>query len=352
MSTHASLVQVHDDTWERYRSNLPRHLMGITRHLQSEAMHSLSSKAGYSGLRLSFEPCMTLIGEQGCRVGELAAWLGSSKQACNQTINQIERAGYVRRTADPGDGRARMLQLTERGRKLVSDGAAAVAQVSAQYEALLGERDFARFGARVERLCGELEYVRPVHRVVRRGGADLLAALLSRLSEYIAQRLMELTVARGHPRLKRSFGQVLGLIGPGGGRMQQIARIQQVSKQAVSAVVAELEELGYIERITDAGDARGQLIRFSAAGRQLLADSVASVDELEREFAAIIGDGALLQLRSMAARLYGQLKLEAEVFHAQSDLDLMARQIRQQLGPQATRELARLLGELAKERRT
>jgi hypothetical protein len=54
----------------------------------------------------------------------------------------------------------------------------------------------------------------------------------------------------------------------------------------------------------------------------------------------------------MAARLYGQLKLEAEVFHAQSDLDLMARQIRQQLGPQATRELARLLGELAKERRT
>jgi len=352
MNTRATLVQVHDDTWDRYRSNLPRHLMGITRHLQSEAMHRLTSKAGYEGLRLSFEPCMTLIGEQGCRVSDLAAWLGTSKQACNQTINQIERAGYVQRAADPGDGRARMLVLTARGRSLIGDGAAAVALVSAQYSTVLGERDFAAFARRVDRLCAELEYVRPVYRVVRRSTEQMLAALLARLSEYIAQRLMELTVARGHPRLKRSFGQVLGLIGPGGGRIQQIARIQQVSKQAVSAVVAELEALGYIERAADPGDARGQLIRFSAAGRQLLADSVASVDDLEREFAAIIGDGGLVQLRSLAARLYGQLQLEAEVFHVQSDLDTMARQIRQQLGPQATRELARLLGELAKERKT
>ena len=337
-------LDIGQDTWNRYRANLPRHLMGIARHLQSEVMRTLTRRSGHAGLRLSFEPFITLIGEQGVRITELAGWLGTSKQACNQTINQIEQAGYVRRDADPGDGRARVLQLTGRGRRLVSDGAAASEAVQAQFRALVGEADYAEFAELVDRLSAGLEYVRPVHRVARHNGADVVGALLGRLSEYVQQRLMELTGARGHPRLKMSFAQVLGLIGPGGGRIGQIARIQQVSKQAVGAVAGELEALGYIERRADPADARVQRLCFSPAGQRLLADSVASVDELERDFAAIIGDAGLARLRTLAASLYAALALEAEVFQARSDLEALADQLKQQLGPQAARELARLLG--------
>jgi DNA-binding MarR family transcriptional regulator len=343
------LPEIDQDTWNRYRANLPRHLMGIARHLQSEVMHSLTRRSGHAGLRLSFEPFITLIGDQGVRITRLAGWLGISKQACNQTINQIEQAGYVRREADPGDGRAKVLQLTGRGRRLAREGAAASETVQAQYRALLGEADYAEFVELVDRLCAGLEFVRPVHRVARQNGADVVGALLGRLSDYVQQRLMELTGARGHPRLKMSFAQVLGLIGPGGGRIQQIARIQQVSKQAVGAVVGELEALGYIERRVDPGDARVQLLCFSDAGRQLLADSVASVDELEREFAPIISDPGLARLRTLAAALYAALQLESEVFQARADLDAMARQLKQQLGPQGARELARLLGGSSRE---
>jgi len=347
MNAPVASREIGQELWSRYATNLPRHLMGVARHLQSEVMAALSRRGGYQGLRLGFEPYVTLVGEQGCRITELAGWLAVSKQACNQTINQIERAGYLRRHADPDDGRARILLLTAKGRRLIADGAAASASVQSQYRELLGAAEYAGFGELLGRVCAGLELARPLQRATRQNGADPFGARLGRLSDYVQQRLMELTGARGHPRLKMSFGQVLSLIGPAGGRIQQIARIQQVSKQAVAAVVAELEELGYLERRQDPADARSQLLCFSAAGRQLLADSVASVDALESEFAAILGGTALGRLRANAARLYTGLGLESEVFPASPDLEAMAARLRQQLGPQGARQLARLLGATA-----
>ena len=96
MNAPVAALEPGQDTWQRYRANLPRHLMGIARHLQSEVMQTLTQRRGHTGLRLGFEPFMTLIGQHGARITDLADWLGISKQACNQTINQIEQAGYVR----------------------------------------------------------------------------------------------------------------------------------------------------------------------------------------------------------------------------------------------------------------
>ena len=56
--------------WERYRSNLPRHLLGISRYLQADTMHRLTSQRGHQGLRMSFEPYITLVGTTGCRLTE------------------------------------------------------------------------------------------------------------------------------------------------------------------------------------------------------------------------------------------------------------------------------------------
>src|SRR6187402_1354368 len=48
-------------------------------------------------------------------IGELAARLGVSQQAASKSVADLERRGYVRREADPADGRARRAALTERG---------------------------------------------------------------------------------------------------------------------------------------------------------------------------------------------------------------------------------------------
>ena len=45
-------------------------------------------------------------------IGELAARLGVSQQAASKSVADLERRGYVRREADPADGRARRAALT------------------------------------------------------------------------------------------------------------------------------------------------------------------------------------------------------------------------------------------------
>ena len=172
-----------------------------------------------------------------------------------------------------------------------------------------------------------------------------MGGLLPRLADYILQRLMELTSGKGHPGLKLCFGQVLTLIGPSGGRIQQMAATHDVSKQAISAIATELEELGYLQRDTDPVDARQIVLTFTTRGETLIADSVISVGELEAEFAAIIGQAAFKRLRNTLHDLYRGLGLEQEIFakNGPADIGLLAHQLQQQLGEQGSRALARLL---------
>ena len=62
--------------WDSYRANLPRHLIGLARYLQSSLMHTLIEECGHEGLALQFEPYITLTGTAGVGLGELARRLG------------------------------------------------------------------------------------------------------------------------------------------------------------------------------------------------------------------------------------------------------------------------------------
>ena len=116
--------------WVSYSNNMARHAIAVSRHFQLSLMTMLTEEAGFSGLRLSFEPVIAALArrraliQQGdtrlydFRPSELANQLGVSKQVCNQTINQLEALDYVQRIADPRDGRARLLCLTNSGFRL------------------------------------------------------------------------------------------------------------------------------------------------------------------------------------------------------------------------------------------
>lgn len=52
----------------------------------------------------------------GLRASDLATHLGVTRQAAAQVIGTLERAGYLTRTDDPGDRRAKLVCLTPRGR--------------------------------------------------------------------------------------------------------------------------------------------------------------------------------------------------------------------------------------------
>ena len=344
MNQASPLLAAHKTLWPAYRSNLPRHLIGVSRHVQSSLMHTLTNECGHIGLRLNFEPFITLVSEGGVRISEITETLEISKQAVNQSINQIEAAGYLTREPDPSDGRARRIVLTASGRELIRDGIRLSGNIQVELGNCIGRDKLAE----LTRILGHLYAALALPRARVSASQAVLAGFLPRISDWIMWRLMELTRYRGHPGLKMSFAQVLTLMGPEGGRIQQMSRINEVSKQAISAVAGELEVLGYLQRQTEPADARQVLLVLTPQGVRLLEDSVASVADLETALTALLGKESLSRLRSHAAGLYGALQLEQDVFAtggtgAESNLHALAGKLQRQLGGVSSRLLGRLL---------
>jgi len=328
----------------RYRHDFSRHLLGVARHVQTTLMDTLRRECGHTGLRLGFAPYITLLGEGDRRLTDLADSLGISRQACNQAVKQVVAAGYVDSGADPSDGRARRLSLSARGERLRRDGLRIAARLDRQFAAIVGETRFADAGRALGKISHHLY---PGLSAQDRSTARhaVLGGLLPRLSDYTLQRLMELTREKGHPDLKLSYEQVLTHIGPAGGRIQQMAAIHDVSKQAICAIATELEDLGYLQRDPDPLDARQVVLMLTPRGRGLITDSVASGAELEAELASVVGAAAFQRVAGVLQDLFDGLILKRESPDSgrAADIRLLARQLQQQLGEQGSRALARLL---------
>jgi DNA-binding MarR family transcriptional regulator len=73
--------------------------------------------AGFPDVRPSYGSILLpLFEEDGLRMGELAARARLSKQTMTTMVRLLERDGLVERRADPSDGRASLVFLTERAR--------------------------------------------------------------------------------------------------------------------------------------------------------------------------------------------------------------------------------------------
>lgn len=80
------------------------------------------------------------IGPDGTRLTELAQAAQITKQTAGFLVDQLERAGYVERTPDPTDARARLVRVAARGAQGVPVGAAVIAEIEAEWTAHLGSK--------------------------------------------------------------------------------------------------------------------------------------------------------------------------------------------------------------------
>ena len=65
--------------------------------------------------------CLFRLNEAPARSGELAEALFSDPSTISRHVAQLVKLGYVRREADPNDGRATILVVTESGAKRVAE---------------------------------------------------------------------------------------------------------------------------------------------------------------------------------------------------------------------------------------
>ena len=79
----------------------------------------------------------------GTRATVLAERAGVSKQAIGEVVDDLVSRGYVRRAPDPADARAKLVQLTRRGQKLIDAAYEVIAGIEDALVAAAGPRSVA-----------------------------------------------------------------------------------------------------------------------------------------------------------------------------------------------------------------
>jgi DNA-binding MarR family transcriptional regulator len=113
--------------------------------------------AGYGDVR---EPHFQIFGNirtGGIRLTELADRAQLSLAAASELVNDLTDLGYLTRRPDPSDGRAKLIDLTKRGRDLMADAGRRVADIERRWSTLAGEKNFAQMCRTMQRLLDELD---------------------------------------------------------------------------------------------------------------------------------------------------------------------------------------------------
>jgi DNA-binding MarR family transcriptional regulator len=122
-----------------------------SRELERRVLAALA-EAGYRDLTPAQARLLMRVGRHGTRVTELAEAALVTKQTASHLVDQLERSGYVRRTPDPTDARARLVRLAERALTAKPLADAVVARVEQEWRAALGERRWAALEDALTRL--------------------------------------------------------------------------------------------------------------------------------------------------------------------------------------------------------
>ncbi len=116
-----------------------------------------AAERGYGDVR---DPHLQIFGNirmGGVRLTELAGRAQLSLAATSELVNDLESLGYLSRRPDPADGRAKLIDLTDRSRRLQADAGNRVADVEREWAAIVGERRFGEMCATMQRLLDELD---------------------------------------------------------------------------------------------------------------------------------------------------------------------------------------------------
>ena len=123
-------------------------LIGALLRVPAQAIHrrlvSELNAAGFHELRLPHMAVLQFPGPDGARPGVLAERAGISKQAMNQLLGSLEDYGYVFRSDDPNEARARIIRFTERGQAAYAKIYDILRDVEDEWRAELGPQRFAQ----------------------------------------------------------------------------------------------------------------------------------------------------------------------------------------------------------------
>jgi DNA-binding MarR family transcriptional regulator len=111
-------------------------------------------EAGHSVIRPGHGCVFRFINEGGSRLTDLAVTSGLTKQAVGEVVAELERLGYVERTDDPDDRRAKVIRLTDLGADAQRAGLAIFAEMEREWAERYGAERVAVVRELLEEIAG------------------------------------------------------------------------------------------------------------------------------------------------------------------------------------------------------
>src|SRR5712671_3657035 len=105
---------------EGRRRNMRQLLLRASRIVNRHVVDGLQAR-GYADLRSTHTTLLSNIDLAGSTVTDAAERAGITKQAMGRLAVELESAGYIRLRKNAEDGRVRILQLTNTGKRLMLD---------------------------------------------------------------------------------------------------------------------------------------------------------------------------------------------------------------------------------------
>jgi len=131
--------------------------------------------------------------------------------------------------------------------------------------------------------------------------------VLFKVARLLDEAALARVAARGGAVLRRSHMSLFPHIALEGTRITELADKLSISKQAVSKLVDDLEQLGVVARRDDPEDARARLVAFTKLGREGLFTGLSVLSELEQELVSMLGEPRFDQLRAALLDIHDQL---------------------------------------------
>ena len=107
---------------------------------------------------------------------------------------------------------------------------------------------------------------------------------LTTASRAVNTEVMARLAAHGHPNVRLSHMAVFAGMQPGGSQITTLARYAGLSRQALSALVREVEALGYVRSAPDALDGRAVRVELTDAGVALCRTAIQVSAEITAAF--------------------------------------------------------------------
>ena len=131
---------------------LPR-LLGLLMGTISERLMAHLAAAGFDDQRPAHNAVFANIPPEGIRLTELAERAGMSKQAMSELVSDLEARGYLERHPDPADGRAKLIQFSDRGWAAVAAALDAFTLIERELAEKVGSRRMQELRETLSRLA-------------------------------------------------------------------------------------------------------------------------------------------------------------------------------------------------------